>query len=307
MNRGYLFVPPGAPSDHPVFSGVVTVPAGSAGAPGIAFAGDTATGFHQPGPGAVGVAAAGGFTVNGATVWHAANDGAGSGCDADLLDGREGSWYQPAAAPLGALAALDATAGLVEQTGALAFAKRALGAGAATSVPTLGDADARYAKLAGASFTGAVLAPAQPAFCATLTAQQSNVTGDGTVYTIVCDTRIFDQAANYNAATGLFTAPATGRYRFDCSVCLIVGATHTRAEFMLVTSNRTHFLSQINAAAMRDASGNATIISGMRLADLHAGDTACLQIKVSNGTKTASVFGTGTGAVYTSFMGTLEC
>jgi hypothetical protein len=32
--------------------------------------------------------------VNGNTVWHAGNDGAGSGLDADLLDGVEGSGYQ---------------------------------------------------------------------------------------------------------------------------------------------------------------------------------------------------------------------
>lgn len=46
---------------------------------------------------------------------------------------------------LTALAALDNTAGLLEQTGASTFARRALGVGAATSVPTRADADTRYA------------------------------------------------------------------------------------------------------------------------------------------------------------------
>lgn len=48
------------------------------------------------------------------------------------------------AAGRAAFTGLDASTGLVEQTGATAFAKRALGVAAATSVPTRADADARY-------------------------------------------------------------------------------------------------------------------------------------------------------------------
>jgi hypothetical protein len=34
-------------------------------------------------------------TLNGGTPWHSANDGSGSGLDADLLDGQHGSYYAP--------------------------------------------------------------------------------------------------------------------------------------------------------------------------------------------------------------------
>ena len=39
--------------------------------------------------------------LNGSTVWHAGNDGASSGLDADLLDGQHGSYYYAASNPSG--------------------------------------------------------------------------------------------------------------------------------------------------------------------------------------------------------------
>lgn len=141
----------------------------------------------------------------------------------------------------------------------------------------------------------------QPAFLAT-GASQSNVTGDGTVYTVLFATEVFDQGSNYSSPT--FTAPVTGRYNLGTIIEIDdLGAGHTFGQFTIVTSNRSYSVWAANPAAMRTAGGNNLFLTGSSLCDMDAADTATITLTVSNSTKTVDTSVNGVNAFY----GNLVC
>ena len=141
---------------------------------------------------------------------------------------------------------------------------------------------------------GEITLPNQPTFLATNSVTDSDATGDGTVFTLICDTEVTDLGADYNNATGVFTAPVAGRYAFSVIVVMAqVGAAHTSGQIVLSTSNRSYVLDACYYGAMRDAS-NEVIRSGCMVdVDMDAADTASILVTVSGGTKVVDITGSG--------------
>lgn len=146
--------------------------------------------------------------------------------------------------------------------------------------------------------------PLQPAFLAVIATQIDNVTGDGTSYTVVWDTEVFDQNSDFSSTA--FTAPIVGRYRLEAN--LEIGAlttSFTTAIFNIVTSNRS-YLFRSNPGSMMDATTNQTQLITFALADMDASDTASVTVAISGSTKTLDLTTNGSTDVRCWFSGNLE-
>lgn len=128
--------------------------------------------------------------------------------------------------------------------------------------------------------TGEINYPLLPAFLTTLSGALLNKTGDGTSYTIVFDSEVFDQGSDLSGAT--FTAPVTGRYFLSVatSVSGITGLM-TSGLWRIATSNRTYVYLAITH--LGTAGGGVDAASGVCLADMDAADTATSVVQISGG------------------------
>jgi len=134
--------------------------------------------------------------------------------------------------------------------------------------------------------------PFQPAFLAHQVTPVPNVTGDGTVYTVIYTTVDFDVRSNYNPATGIFTAPSDGVYKFCLTITLTnVSAAHTTG-YAQFSHNGTfaYSIHSGNPANLRNASTSFGY-AGSMIIKLAAGDTIATHVVIANGTKTVSING----------------
>lgn len=157
--------------------------------------------------------------------------------------------------------------------------------------------------------SGIMTNSSQPSFFAYKSGNSTNVTGDGTVYKVPCNTKVYDQATNYSTSTSTFTAPVAGRYLFYGLVhSNNVSSGHTNALIQIVATSYTATLWNMNMYAIRvgGASQNAEF-SGTCIINMAANDTAILQWTVTGGTKTLTAVGGALNGYPCAFAGVLLC
>ena len=148
--------------------------------------------------------------------------------------------------------------------------------------------------------SGAVTMPYQPAFLVRPTSLISNM-AVGSEVTIAMATEIFDQNSDYNNATYTFTAPVTGKYRFDYAIRL--QDADTASDYYLArlnTSNRNY--DTIVDSDEYNSDLEYLMFSNSVLADMDAGDTAILKIYQNAGTSQTDI-----NENNTRFSGNLVC
>lgn len=134
-----------------------------------------------------------------------------------------------------------------------------------------------------ATTAGEITQPLQPSFLATISADQTDCTGDSTGFTVPFGTEIYDQGSDF--ASNTFTAPVTGRYFLSAAIRpenLLV--THTIRRISIVTSNRAYSVTHNYSLAQT----NLTLAHSV-IADMDAGDTATIELMVDGSTKTVDL------------------
>ena len=149
---------------------------------------------------------------------------------------------------------------------------------------------------------GHVTKPLQSAFLAYATNAQSNI-AVGSDVTVIFDTEIFDQNADFNNSNYTFTAPVTGKYQLQTNVRIQDAMTASLYYYLqLVTSNRAYLGYIINTAAF-DQDLNYLTLNIAILADMDASDTAFVKIVQHSGNQQTDIYG---GSEYsTHFSGYL--
>jgi hypothetical protein len=207
--------------------------------------------------------------------------------DDDIIQRKASAWVNRTMAQLATDVATELPDGTVSLP-ALSFA-----ADPDTGLYRIGDNNVgiatQGAKALDVNANGQVIMPLSSAFMAYANADVLNVTGAGTAYTMLFNTEVHDRNADYNPATGTFTAEVAGIYDFSGAISLLALGAATSILVELVTTNRTYTV--INIAGADDVSNAITMNWSVVGADMDAAETAFVRLTVSGITDVVDIDG----------------
>lgn len=135
-----------------------------------------------------------------------------------------------------------------------------------------------------------VLPQATQGFLAFNLTAGTDVTGDGTDYTIIYDTESYDVGSNYSTVTGQFTAPVTGKYFFTLGVYLgTVDNAHTAGYLQLKNVTTGNVVTSAICNPYNRTYTAQTRLDMATILFLTAGDVVEPIVNVANGTKVVDV------------------
>lgn len=128
----------------------------------------------------------------------------------------------------------------------------------------------------------------------------TNITGDGTFYTVPFNTPSFQNGANMNFTTGVYTFPSTGVYSVSAAVEIYnLNPAHTKAILNVTTTQGTYNIDQTNPFNCAN-SFTYMQLNGTTFVKANALDTVEIQVAVFNGTKVVNLHALGLPR-YTNF------
>jgi len=171
-----------------------------------------------------------------------------------------------------------------------------------------GTSDFSMASATGTTMTaldsGEISFPLQPAFLAYMGTSDSNVTGNGTTYTLGSGndlTEEYDQGSNFDHTSGVFTAPASGVYNFF-AVVKISGITSAMTSYNANIVTTAVSYSTTGYPYGIASSANICSIQMTVTTQMTAGQTCYFTVQILNGAgNTADVISTGHGTYFCGY------
>jgi len=149
--------------------------------------------------------------------------------------------------------------------------------------------------------TGVFSSSAQPSIQANQSTDQANATGNGTVFTVICDNVLAQNGTNYNSTTGAFTVPSSGFYMVTVQVMIKNLSNLMTSGILTINGSLAPHITYFNPFAMIDVITSFVTINVAAVLFVNATNPLSFTVEIDGGSgNTATIAGSGSDSL-TSF------